>query len=127
MSYSNNVRKMHSMVLAALQDISGGDLEAAIDGCSVGDQSANPRQVLADLVWEKFETKDINGMTLSFAKVEGTFNSQAHTWFERTVLDRAIDPLPRRTIIDVAPVGVVPSPIVLLPESPFIMLYRRKS
>ena len=122
MSYNENVRKMHQAALAALKQISGEDLEQAIAEQSTGQQSANPRQVLTDLVaveiWE--------GRSYGFDKVEGTFNSQAHTWFEYVEVNREIDPLPRRTIIDVAPVGTVPSPVVYLPESPVLMLYRRK-
>jgi len=86
------------------------------------DQSAAPRLVLASLLWDKF--KDRGDLEHVVSLVTGFFAAHEHKWFEIVYIDEG-DPNPRRYIIDPAPVGVVAPCLLIEPDSPFQLLYKR--
>lgn len=101
-----------------------GELEQEVRRLSgQGQQTANPRTVLAQIVWRKLRESDVELDGLELAS--GFFGNQEHRWFELRFDDPKADPLPQVFLIDHAPVGVVAPALLLEPGSPFQLLYRR--
>jgi hypothetical protein len=89
--------------------------EDAIEGGLA--QTPNPTDVLVDLIFR--ESKEMG----PFEIVSGVLGVQPHRWYEWSYLDKAVDPLPQRFIVDPVPLGSYSRPVGWLPNSPFVVLY----
>ena len=88
-------------------------------------EGSNPRIVVAEALWHHL--REMGFPMEGFELAYGTMNSQDHAWFERRIVDKVADPLPMRWIVDPAPVDVMVPVLPLGPNSPFLMLYKRRS
>ena len=84
-------------------------------------QTPYPRQEFTRAVWRRVPEEAKDGFSL----VDGTLGASMHTWMELRVEDLARDPLPRRFVIDPCPIETFAPPLMILPGSPFLLLYRR--
>ena len=89
--------------------------------CPEDGQLPSPRIVRTSLVWRKLQER---AEVDPFRLVGGFVASQEHKWFELSYSD-AGDPLVRRFLLDPSPVGIVAPAILIEPDSPFQLLYRR--
>lgn len=80
-------------------------------------QTANPNEVLIDLIFDLVED------TGEFEVVSGVLGVHPHRWYEWSYLDLTLDPLPLRYIVDPVPLGSYSRPLGWAPNSPFAVLY----
>lgn len=92
-------------------------LRAAVSAELGEPQTEHPLEVLAEMIHHQL------GDTGLFRRVRGTLGGWPHSWYEMTIIDKEVDPLPLRWVVDPVPIGSFGRPVGFPPNSPFLALY----
>lgn len=84
-------------------------------------QTRDPLEVFFELTHQRL------GDPSPFELVHGLLGTAPHKWYEWSVVDLQCDPLPQRWIVDPMPRGSFSGPLGLVPNSPLVLLYKRRS